>query len=94
MSDRYDLVLARPARRALTEELPFKIASAVWELVNGDLRGRPRTVGKPLNAPFSEQWVARRSSYRVRYRIDEAERRITVLDVQGRADAYHYSGGR
>ncbi|MFD6951535.1 hypothetical protein A6A08_12045 [Nocardiopsis sp. TSRI0078] len=94
MSDRHDPVLARPARRALTDELPLKIASAVWELVNGDLLDEPRKIGKPLNPPFSGRWVARRSSYRVRYRIDEDAHRVTVLDVQGRSDAYHYSGRR
>ncbi|MCY9785380.1 type II toxin-antitoxin system RelE/ParE family toxin [Nocardiopsis sp. EMB25] len=72
----------------------MKIASAVWELANGDLRTAPRKVGKPLRTPFSGQWVARRSTYRVRYRIDEAAHTIIVLDVQGRADAYRYSGRR
>ncbi|MEU0240756.1 type II toxin-antitoxin system RelE/ParE family toxin [Nocardiopsis sp. NPDC006198] len=94
MSDRYALVLARPARRALTDGLPLKIASAVRALVDGDLGTKPRAVGKPLNAPFTGQRVARRSSYRVRYRIEEAARRVTVLDIRGRADAYHCSGGR
>ncbi|MFV2198623.1 type II toxin-antitoxin system RelE family toxin [Nocardiopsis sp. LOL_012] len=94
MSDRYDLVLVRPARRALVEELPVKIASAVWELVDGDLRSAPRRVGKPLQVPFRGQWVARRSTYRVRYRIDDEAHTVVVLDIQGRADAYRYSGRR
>jgi mRNA interferase RelE/StbE len=78
----------------MTDELPLKIATAAWELVNGDLRDAPRGVGKPLHSPCSGQWVARRSTYRVRYRIDEGERTVVVLDIRGRADAYHYSGGR
>lgn len=89
MSERYELTIARPARRALAEELPFKIAAAAWELIDGALRDDPRRVGKPLRAPFTGHWVARRSSYRVQYRIDEDKHTVVVLDVVGRADAYH-----
>lgn len=84
----YDVELARPARRALTDELPVKVAAAAWELIDGALRSDPRRLGKPLRAPFAGQWVARRSTYRVRYRIDEDRRAVVVLDIRGRADAY------
>jgi mRNA interferase RelE/StbE len=84
----YDVVLARPARRALTDELAVKVATAAWELIDGALRDNPRLVGKPLRAPFDGQWVARRSTYRVRYRIDEDRHVVTVLDIRARADAY------
>lgn len=84
----YDVELARPARRALTDELPVKVAAAAWELIDGALRDNPRRLGKPLRAPFAGQWVARRSTYRVRYRIDEERHVITVLDVRARAAAY------
>ena len=84
----YSLTLARPARRALTEELTESIAAAVWELINGPLRQHPHRVGKPLHEPFGGQWVARRSTYRVRYRIDENTRTVFILDIRGRADAY------
>jgi mRNA interferase RelE/StbE len=88
MSERYELLLARPARRALTDELPVKIAAAVWELLDGTLREQPHRVGKPLREPFAGHWVARRSSYRVRYRIDEDKHAVIVLDIRARADAY------
>jgi len=88
VTEPYELVISRPARRALAEELPLKASLAAWELVNGALRDNPRRVGKPLHEPFAGQWVARRSSYRVRYRIDEDKRVVIVLDVRGRADAY------
>lgn len=87
--DRYELILTRPARRALTTELPFKVAAAAWELIDGALREGPRRVGKPLRAPYAGQWIARRSTYRVRYRIDEDKHAVVVLDIAGRADAYH-----
>lgn len=85
---RYGVELARPARRALTDELPVTVAAAAWELIDGPLRDNPHQLGKPLRAPFAGHWVARRSSYRVRYRIDEDRHLIIVLDVRGRADAY------
>lgn len=84
----YDVELARPARRALSDELPVSVAAAAWELIDGALRDNPKRVGKPLRAPYAGQWVARRSSYRVRYRIDEDRHVVTVLDIRGRADAY------
>lgn len=84
----FDVELARPAGRALTDELPVKVATAAWELIDGALRDDPRRFGKPLRPPFADQWVARRSSYRVRYRIDEERQVITVLDIRARADAY------
>lgn len=85
---RYDVEVARPARRALTDELPVAVAAAAWELIDGPLRDNPHRIGKALRAPFPNQWVARRSSYRIRYRIDDARRVVTVLDIRGRADAY------
>ena len=88
MNDRYEVLLARPARRALADELPAKIAAAVWELLDGALREQPHRVGKPLRQPFAGHWVARRSSYRVRYRIDEDKHAVIVLDIRARADAY------
>lgn len=85
---RYDLEVAHPARRALTDELPVAVAAAAWELIDGPLRDNPHRLGKPLRAPFVGQWVARRSSYRIRYRIDDGRKVVIVLDVRGRAGAY------
>lgn len=64
------------------------VAAAAWELIDGPLRDNPQRLGKPLRAPFAGQWVARRSSYRIRYRIDDSRGVVIVLDVRGRADAY------
>lgn len=85
---RYGIELARPARRALTDELPVTVAAAAWELIDGPLRDNPHRIGKPLRAPFAGHWVARRSSYRVRYLIDETRHVVTILDIRGRGDAY------
>jgi mRNA interferase RelE/StbE len=89
VSDRYELVIAPPARRALTHRLPLKIAMAAWAFVDGPLRDNPRRVGHALRAPFEGHWSARRGTYRVRYRIDEDKHAVIVLDIMPRADAYH-----
>ena len=70
------------------EELPVKVANAVWQLIDGALRDNPHRLGKPLRPPYAGHWAARRSSYRVRYQIDEARHVVAVLDLRGRADAY------
>ena len=84
----YRVEFVRPARRALAEELPETVAAAAWELITGPLCAEPRRIGKQLRAPFAGEWVARRSSYRVRYRIDDDRQVVTIMDVRGRADAY------
>lgn len=85
---RYAVELARPARRALTDELPVGVAAAAWELIDGPLGDNPHRLGKPLRAPFAGHWVARRSSYRVLYQIDEDRKVVIILDIRARADAY------
>lgn len=85
----YDVHLSRSARRALEQNLPSAVAFAAWAFINGPLRDNPRRVGKPLRLPFEGTWAARRGSYRIRYEIDEAKRIVRVLDIAGRADAYH-----
>lgn len=84
----YAMVLTPGARRALTETLPSTAAFAAWEFISGPLGRRPRVVGVPLRAPFEGLWRARRGEYRARYRIDEANHRVIVLDVDHRRDAY------
>ena len=88
MSNRYELVIAPPARRALAERLPLKIAMAAWELIDGPLRDNPQRAGHALRAPLEGHRSARRGTYQVRYRIDEDKHAVVVLDIVPRADAY------
>ena len=81
-------VLAPGARRALTESLPASAAFAAWEFITGPLGEKPRLVGAPLRAPFEGLWRARRGEYRIRYRIDEANRQVVIVDIDHRRDAY------
>lgn len=86
--ERYRLILAPGARRALTDLLPEAAALAAWEFVSGPLVSAPRRVGAPLQSPFDGHWCARRGEYRVRYEIHEATHTVRILDIDHRRDVY------
>ncbi|WP_372733660.1 type II toxin-antitoxin system RelE/ParE family toxin [Nocardioides sp.] len=82
------LVIAPTARRQLSQELPDAVAFAAYEFIVRRLLANPRRVGKQLRPPLEDRHSARRGTYRVIYRIDEATRQVSVVGVFGRADAY------
>lgn len=85
----YKVRISRPAARILTERLPEKVATAVYEFITTTLPADPHRSGtQPLLAPFSGTWSARRGAYRVLYEIDEEERTVLVIAIEHRADAY------
>jgi mRNA interferase RelE/StbE len=84
----FRVVVTRTAARQLAERLPESAATACVEFLFGPLADDPQRVGAPLRAPFAGQWRARRGEYRVRYRIDEANSIIYVLDIDHRRDVY------
>jgi mRNA-degrading endonuclease RelE of RelBE toxin-antitoxin system len=69
--------LASPAIREL-DRLPRRIVPAVIEFLYGPLAEEPRRVGEPLRDDFAGEWSARRGSYRVLCRVDEAANLVTV----------------
>lgn len=85
---RYELIIAPTARRQLADQLPESVAFAAYEFIIGPLLDNPHRVGKQLRPPLSDRHSARRGTYRVLYGIDEERRRVTVLGVFRRADAY------
>ena len=85
---RYRLRIARPAARALTTELPEKVATAVYEFITGPLLDDPHRVGKPLAQPMAPAWTARRGTYRILYILDDDHRTVEVTAIRHRADAY------
>lgn len=89
MSDGYEVVFTRAARRALEHELPEKVAAAAFEFIVGALRENPTRVGKPLREPLAPLYSARRGEYRVIYRIVEDRLIIEVVSITHRRDAYH-----
>ena len=64
------------------------MAFAAYEFIVGPLLENPHRVGKPLRPPLKDGYRARRGTYRVIYRIDDTVRRVTVVGVFGRAEAY------
>jgi mRNA-degrading endonuclease RelE of RelBE toxin-antitoxin system len=87
-NERYELLIAPTARRQLAEQLPAAVAFAAYEFIVGPLLDNPHRVGKPLHAPLEECHSARRGTYRVIYRIDDVERRVSVVGVLPRSDVY------
>ena len=85
---RYRLIISPPARRQLAEVLPEAVAIAAHEFIVGPLLDNPQRVGKPLEPPLADRHSARRGTYRVIYRIDEADHTVTVVAIAPRSDAY------
>jgi mRNA-degrading endonuclease RelE of RelBE toxin-antitoxin system len=84
----YFVRVARTAARQLAENLPESVAAACVEFIFGPLAEVPFRVGAELRAPFEGQHRARRGEYRVRYRIDDEQKVVYVLDIDHRMDAY------
>jgi mRNA interferase RelE/StbE len=85
---RYELVVAPTAKRQLAEQLPDSVAFAAYEFIIGPLLDNPHRVGKQLRPPLNDRHSARRGTYRVIYRIDDENQRVTVVGVFSRADAH------
>ena len=85
----YELGLARPVRRAISELLPEDVATAAVEFITGPLLEAPKRVGKPLRDRLTGFHSARLGTERrVLYRIDEAKRVVIVQDIQYRFTVY------
>lgn len=84
----YELIVSRPAARAIGEGLSEAVSAAVVEFITEALIGNPKRVGRPLRNELAGIHSARRGTYRVLYRIDESERTVTVLRIDHRRDVY------
>lgn len=84
----YELVVAAPAARAISETLPESVAFAVIDFITGPLVENPKRVGAPLRGELKDVWSARRGTYRILYRIDEGNHEVIVLRVGHRRDIY------
>jgi mRNA interferase RelE/StbE len=85
---RYGLEVAALVKRQLAQTLPELVAFAAYEFITGPLLENPYRVGRQLRPPLPDRYIARRGTYQVIYRIDERRRRVSVVGVFGRADAY------
>jgi mRNA interferase RelE/StbE len=88
VTDAYELVVAGPAARALSEELPESVAAAAIEFITDALLDNPLRVGRELRNQLAGVRSARRGTYRVLYRVDEDLRQVTVLRIDHRRDSY------
>ena len=84
----YELVLTPPARRAIADELPEAVETAVIVFLTSALLDNSHRVGKPLRDDLDGIWSALRGTYRVLYRIHEEHREVVVLRIDHRRDAY------
>lgn len=84
----YGLVVAGPAARAIAEELPEAIATAVIDFLTGPLLENPHRVGRALRNEFAGILSARRGTYRILHRVDDAGREVVVLRIEHRGTVY------
>jgi mRNA-degrading endonuclease RelE of RelBE toxin-antitoxin system len=84
----FELVLAAPARRALTDQLPESVAAAVIDFLTTALVAQPYRVGRPLRGQLEGIWSARRGTYRILYRVRDDLREVVVLRIEHRRDVY------
>ena len=87
----YELVMTPPAIRAIRQHLPEVVAAAVIEFLTGALLDNPHRVGKPLRGDLAGIFSARRGTYRILYRINEALQEVVVLRIDHRRDVYRGS---
>jgi mRNA interferase RelE/StbE len=84
----YTVSLSGQARRNIREHLPLEVAAAAMETIEGSIAVNPYRAGKPLEEPFDGYYSARRGTYRIVYRIDEAKHQVEVHSIRHRRDAY------
>lgn len=80
----YEFVVTPPAARALADQLPEPVATAVIEFLTGTLVTQPRRVGKQLRGELIGIWSARRGTYRILYRVCETPHEVIVLRIEHR----------
>jgi mRNA-degrading endonuclease RelE of RelBE toxin-antitoxin system len=68
--------------------LPEQVATAVVEFAYGSLADNPHRVGKALRLRLAGLHSARRGDFRVVHRIDDDGRRVEIIAVEHRRDAY------
>lgn len=83
-SEPYSVALSGQARRNIHENLRLEVAMAAMETIEGSIAVNPYRAGKPLDEPFDGFYSARRGTYRIIYRIDEAKRHVEIPPIRHR----------
>jgi len=89
-----DGVALTPEAQRQLSRLPEKILAAVLEGLSGSIARDPWQVSKPLHDELAGLRVARRSEYRVVFRIDESKHLIVVRRIDHRARRLSPAGSR
>jgi mRNA interferase RelE/StbE len=84
----YTVLFSRQGRRNLHEDLPLAVATAATETIAHAIAANPHRVGKPLDEPSDGFHSARRGTYRIIYRINEAKRVVEIHSIRHRRDTY------
>lgn len=84
----YNVSMSGQARRNISENLSLEVAAAAMETINGSIAINPYRAGKPLDEPFDGYYSARRGTYRIVYRIDEAKHQVEIHSIRHRRDSY------
>jgi mRNA-degrading endonuclease RelE of RelBE toxin-antitoxin system len=89
VTEPYELGMAPPARRAISDRLAPDVAAAAVEFITGPLLANPYRVGKRLGEELRGILSARRArQWRVLYDVSEDSHTVIVLDIRHRAVAY------
>ena len=83
----YDLIWNEGVLKDL-KALDHKTARALVEAIKGRLAGNPVNLGKPLKGVFKGLHRYRHGDYRVIYALDRADRKVVILHIRHRKDAY------
>jgi mRNA interferase RelE/StbE len=76
------------ARRNVRGHLPLEVAAAAMETIEGSIAVNPYRAGRALDEPFDGYYSARRGTYRIVYRIDEAKHLVEIHSIRHRREAY------
>ncbi|HEX3196235.1 MAG TPA: type II toxin-antitoxin system RelE/ParE family toxin [Propionibacteriaceae bacterium] len=68
------------------------LSLTAYEFIVGPLLDNPHRAGKRLRPPLDDRHSARRGTYRVIYRINKDQRRVTVVGVIHRSDCLSVIG--
>jgi mRNA interferase RelE/StbE len=88
VTDTWAVRVTGPARRAPEHELPESVAWAAYTFITERLPTNPYRLGGELTAPFEGCRSAHLGTYRVVYRIDEAQKTVYILSIRLRGDVY------
>jgi mRNA interferase RelE/StbE len=83
----YDLIWNEGVLKDL-KALDHKTARALIESIKVRLAGNPLKLGKPLKGVFKGLYRYRHGDYCVIYALDRADRKVIILHIKHRRDAY------